>query len=690
MSVGLFYSLRCQCVPRPYETNGYSGVQAWREFCISLKNPFFTSNSTNRRINGDSQMKLKSVLRTVTVCVFGVAFGGRLLATPVTTIESFGFDNNQLPTGWSTWTNTSPGKNISIQNGRFLVGQVDSTGGISRSFSPTGVQSVKIEYDANVANVYWGMGTAAGLLTNLSNFDSGSAYVNLAKAGYGTNSMNSGIAFDPAVGPGVLYYNKVSSPAVFGDYHIAGTFQDGQISLSVVNNATQQSFVDTVAQAPGFLLSQMNNVLLWAATTTGPSAYIDNVKITTTQIAPTCTPPQVLQNGACVAPVPAMVGALPEPGKFTGQVLPFATANFDLLKSIAKSNGDDNFQVAGSTQRLLNPSSTNYLYDNANAVANRLDQFAQGLDAITTYADGAVVLSTGGVGGAIKEFTKSLATSLGFGVADAVLQEKGGSVGQRVALTAELMSAMDNCVQALAGAVAVNLGLCSAKVISFDISKGLVPLLQRYAIDPPNPNYLTVVTVDIPSITNGPESLRPTINALIRAQAYLQAINETYDRYVTAYNAGDTDSALLQLQAYIKFFGQYNDNMLIAKIGLGDILAAIKGDPGLNFSPSDVAELLAQVKQGVAMNGLDSDIIAILQGMGLDGDQILQVQDDIINFQYTPDGNLSDEFSKLVAEFNIISVANEVPAPGTLPLLLLALSLAGILSWKNLRSHSAR
>ena len=63
----------------------------------------------------------------------------------------------------------------------------------------------------------------------------------------------------------------------------------------------------------------------------------------------------------------------------------------------------------------------------------------------------------------------------------------------------------------------------------------------------------------------------------------------------------------------------------------------------------------------------------------LNGTQILEVQNDIVSFQYSPSGNLRDNFMGLLAGLDAVSVPNGVPAPGTLPLTAVAMLGAWLL-----------
>lgn len=271
----------------------------------------------------------------------------------------------------------------------------------------------------------------------------------------------------------------------------------------------------------------------------------------------------------------------------------------------------------------------------------------------------------------------SIANYFGFKWADKAAQQSGTWYGQRSVLLADLTSTLGSCViDATTSPNKVQaLALCSASLIAFNVDNGLVPLLRLYAIDPPNPNYKTIVMVSLPTPNIADPELQATVDALLVAQAYLGAVNETYDRYVSAYNAGDTDSALLQIQAYLTLLSEYNNAVLKAKQGIADVLNVLAANPVV-VNAADLQALLAAMQEEINVNGLGSDIVTVLTGLGLDGAQIWEVQNDILSFQYSPTGTLQDNVNGLLVGLDAISVPNVVPAPGTLYLVVLAFLMA--------------
>lgn len=222
-----------------------------------------------------------------------------------TTTETLTFDNNQLPSGWSYFkqSRNGAGNNLTIQNQRLEIGQVDTYGGISKAFNPAGVTRIQVEYDANIADVFWGQGSAALLMkdptgstlvpqlidNDVANFNAQTPPFDVVTAGMKKNGYNESVMTfwtnTSTTSASSTYYSN-PQPAAFGDYHFTAIFEDGQITQTARNIATGETFSSGVKTVPGFLLSSMPNIALYGWTTTGTSAWIDNATVTITTAVP--------------------------------------------------------------------------------------------------------------------------------------------------------------------------------------------------------------------------------------------------------------------------------------------------------------------------------------------------------------------------------------------------------------------
>jgi hypothetical protein len=231
-----------------------------------------------------SQVKSSQVKSKILAAVLGLGLISSAAQAQITTTETLNFDNNQLPGGWNVWLQTgSPGTNVTFQNQRLEVGQVDTYGGIYKSLDTSNLSQVKVEYDANIANVTWGQSTAALLAKDPTNRPAGSA---ISVMGAHPDAMQFFVFQELPSVPWTGYaYENVMTP-VFGNYHMSAVFQNGQISQTVTNLDTGATFASGLVTLPGFLLSDMHNVILYGATTTGTSAWIDNATISITTAVP--------------------------------------------------------------------------------------------------------------------------------------------------------------------------------------------------------------------------------------------------------------------------------------------------------------------------------------------------------------------------------------------------------------------
>ena len=565
------------------------------------------------------------------------------------------------------------------------LGQIDSYGGIYKPVDFSNTSRVSVEYDGNISNVYWGQWTSSYVAQNPTSFSTNYALMQGLKNGYGENASRFLMYnFGSNAAAPVSYVESKSTPALYGDYHFVNTYMDGQLSMTVTPIGSLNSIIyQGTLNAPTFDLQGMSYLGLFAGTTTGTPAYIDNVKITTTTTAPTCTPPLVLQGNVCVT----LTGALPTPENFTNQALQFALNNNSVLTNIAAQYGNSAYQVAHSTQQQLNPQSSKYLKDLAKRKADDLEKGSVGVATEIAFLE---ALGKTGAKQQALSLMGSIANYFGFKLADEAAQQSGTWYGQRSVLLADLTTTVGNCVIDFATSLNKlrDLALCNANLIAFNVDNGLVPLLRLYAIDPPNPNFKAIVVVNLPPVTIADAELQATADALLAAQAYLGAVNETYDRYVSAYNAGDTESALLQLQAYLTFLDKYNGAVLKSKQGLAAVLSVLSTNP-VDVNEVDLQALLAAMQEEINANGLDSESVAFLTGLGLDAAQILDVQNDILGFRYSPTGNLRDNLNGLFIGLDAVSVPNAVPEPTAL-LLFATAGFALIIVQRRRRTQTAQ
>ena len=583
--------------------------------------------------------------------------------TPSAVTQCLTFDNNLIPSDWTLINNLNVGRNVGVANGQLYVGQVDSFGGIYQAFNGMGASRVTVQYDSNLTNNFWGQSSTIMLTSSMASTSAMSqnfAQTGLAKSAYGASSQEYNVAFDSGNGQYQLPLHQLAGLTV-GNYRVSATFQDGQVAMAVQNlDTSQQVFSGTVA-LPSFTLSSMNDLFIVGLDTTGVPTVIDNVKVTTSS---------------------KIIGALPAPTQFTEQVSAFAQNNQSTLAIVAAQSGNTAYQYSSGAQQLLNPQDKAYLKSLAEQAATNLEKST----ALSTQALAAVdaVESSTSAGGVVTSFLRStainVATSLGYNKA-----EKTNSLQlQQGTQYLDFVSTLTSCLPDIKSPMSVTarLALCDANVINFDIGRGLVPLLQLYAFDPVSPDFKTIVHPAIPSVVSPDPAFQQTLDALLAAEIYLIAVNQTYDRYVGAYNAGATDSALLQIQAYLTYLSKYNDAVQVLQQGLAKLKATL-ANLNLDASASDIQSDISGMQQYLNTYGFDSDTLTALQDLGLDDTQIFNVKNDLLSFQYTSTGGMLDNMDALYAAVNSVSAPNDVPEPNTLYLMFWLLPMSYLIIRKR-------
>lgn len=208
----------------------------------------------------------------------------RFAHAQTTTSETLTFENNQMPSGWNFYLNG--GSNLTIQNNRLEIGATSTYGGITKSIDTNGISKIQIQYDSNIADIYYGQGSAAMISSEPLNWNTGTyAQLGMGKTDRGLYTMGFQASFKSTAGVGVVPYYEVVPP-VFGNYHMNAIFENGQFSQTVTNLDTGATFSSGTLAVSGLLLSDMHNVALFGVVTNGESTWIDNATISITTAVP--------------------------------------------------------------------------------------------------------------------------------------------------------------------------------------------------------------------------------------------------------------------------------------------------------------------------------------------------------------------------------------------------------------------
>lgn len=212
----------------------------------------------------------------------------------------------------------------------------------------------------------------------------------------------------------------------------------------------------------------------------------------------------------------------------------------------------------------------------------------------------------------------------------------------------------------------------------------VVPQLKQIANDPYDPNYNALFEPTPLALPDLPSSGNILLDSRLadiykgQQQIYLnlKGVNVSYDRYAAALQASDAESAALQLQAILYYLGLYNDELQDMATGLYSLQSLLQG-----IGYQDMAfdsTLLADIQTSLATNGFSPDEITLLDSLGVPGEGIDTVRQDILGLDpkmfptsfYSSLDNLAGSYRQSSA-----LESKSVPEPPSYTLVLLAFLL---------------
>jgi probable HAF family extracellular repeat protein len=197
--------------------------------------------------------------------------------------------------------------------------------------------------------------------------------------------------------------------------------------------------------------------------------------------------------------------------------------------------------------------------------------------------------------------------------------------------------------------------------------------LRAYGQDPPDPNFQTVIVPQLvlPTLpTTGNAQLDAAFTLAItdglKAATYLSAVNTSFNRYSGAIEAGDNIHAVLQMEALLNYLSLYNQATQAQAADISAV-SSLLGSLGLLTGTYDPQSLIA-LQDGLQTNGLPSDVISLLQQLGLTTDQINQVDQSVLSLDANSySGTFADNTT--MASDTLLQGTTAVPEPGSSVLL---------------------
>lgn len=199
----------------------------------------------------------------------------RIKPTSGGSVVSLNFDDNQIPAGWNLSFLSNPRVNGGAANQRLEAREVDTTALLTKSIpAPSASGSVRIQWNANIINNYWGMGS--GMRIKMTDASIYTAYA--GKQGNGIPTGRLMISHDTP--EEIFLQENLAIP--WGNYALEATFSQGTIRLKGTDPSSQAVVFDRNIATPSFNVNSIAAIEFIVINTTGPAAWIDDAVITIT------------------------------------------------------------------------------------------------------------------------------------------------------------------------------------------------------------------------------------------------------------------------------------------------------------------------------------------------------------------------------------------------------------------------
>lgn len=307
---------------------------------------------------------------------------------------------------------------------------------------------------------------------------------------------------------------------------------------------------------------------------------------------------------------------------------------------------------------------------------NAISSTSNGLDFIADVAGVANIFSGAGSAVGSRLAMAKLTLWAGKGIISDIL----GKAGQ----TARLMF---DGAGALGSLIAGNAVSFLATVDSVIIKELLVPQLRILANDPPDPQFDRVYqsnvvkggAFNIPGISQELNMLMGLqFDSLLNTYNYLDGLTTTINRYSSALAAGDTSSAGLQFEAFMKYLALYDQSAIETASYISQLSQYMpSGGTPTPYDPGFISDMQSQL----SMNGLPDELVEFYRSLGMTETDIAGILH--ASLGYIPpefiSGSSGSYFSDTAQYMLDVTSAREhssVPEPTTM--LLLSLGLAGL------------
>lgn len=211
--------------------------------------------------------------------------------------------------------------------------------------------------------------------------------------------------------------------------------------------------------------------------------------------------------------------------------------------------------------------------------------------------------------------------------------------------------------------------------------------LKIYGSDPPNSDYLTVVSPrsipPFPSSITGDfvldDAIQKAYVSALSAAIYLEAVNLSFDRYAAAYADGSAIGAGLQLDAMLNYLALYNSTAIEAADNLESLALLLRTTQALDLTFDENAYL--QFHEELSLNGFSAEVISHLTTLGFSSSEIDATLANLLNFDFRSITSDYDELlfstAATIRQGTTSAVsALEIPEPATSVLIALCFGMA--------------
>jgi hypothetical protein len=220
---------------------------------------------------------------------------------------------------------------------------------------------------------------------------------------------------------------------------------------------------------------------------------------------------------------------------------------------------------------------------------------------------------------------------------------------------------------------------------------------RTLAGDPPDPDFRLVVVPEFIAVADPPSTGDADLDAYltelqtsaIEVGAFIAAINKTFDRYSSAYAAGDATAATLQISSLLYYMALAKDSIAVLS-SLTARLPSMLVDLGINPN-LDISLGLVQMQDWVTEFGLPQGVSEFLLDQGYSIAEIGDIRTEFLGLSLEgTTGDFLTAFANMGLAYSGFERGLAIDEPGTLPLVAGSFLLLASVLIRSARRRSSR